>query len=292
MSGLVEHGQALQHTLGDLSVLTVRDLVQLFKEHDDGEHFPTLLRKAFGEIVRPYVHAAGQITAQWYHELDPRSNYRPTPWIDLPDARIDKTVDWSLNARTSKAAAQDVAKLDQADIKESVPRDVTLGRLAGSSKRMVADGSRTTVIHNATKEGVRWARLAAEDACAFCRMLATRSEKQLYRSHGVIVDKIGVHRTVVVGRHGHARGSRPIGETYHDHCRCVAVPIRAGSDWVAPGYVSDWQDQYEDAAKAAGKGATFKDVLAKMRSVERGSELTDEHVHDLPPVELDEPVHA
>lgn len=284
MSGLVEHGQALQHILGDISTLTVRDLVQFFNEHGDGPHFADLLRKAFGEIVRPYAQAAGQVTTQWYGELAPDSSYRPTPWLDLPDARIDKTVDWSLNAPTKNGWLSGT--------KSEVPRDVTLGRLAGSSKRMVADGSRTTVIHNATKEGVRWARLAAEDACAFCRLLATRSEKQLYRSHGVIVDEIGVHRTVVVGRHGHARGSRPIGETYHDHCRCVAVPIRAGADWVAPGYVSDWQDQYEDAVKAAGQGATFKDVLAKMRSVDRGSEFDDEHVHDLPPVELDEPVHA
>lgn len=57
MAGLVEHGQALQHILGDISTLATRDLVQLFNEHGDGESFPDLLRKTFGEIVRPYAHA-------------------------------------------------------------------------------------------------------------------------------------------------------------------------------------------------------------------------------------------
>jgi hypothetical protein len=269
VAGLVDHGHALQHILGDLQTLTVHDLVQLFNEHGDGEQFPDLLRKTFGEIVRPYAQAAAAITAQWYRELLPHSDYRPTPIVDLPDARIDKTVDWAINA----------------------PGDAKpLDRLAGSSKRMVNDASRITVVRNAEQEGVKWVRLASPDACAFCKMLALRGAK--YNSYGVAEDEHGVKRTVVVGRNSQARGKRPLGESYHDHCRCVAVPVRVGQTWTPPDYMQDWQQQYRDAAKGGG---SVKDILSRMRAADRArqSEASpDEHDHVPPPVELDEPAHV
>lgn len=282
MAGLVEHGQALQHILGDMSTLATRDLVQLFNEHGDGESFPDLLRKTFGEIVRPYAHAAATITARWYHELFPDSDFQPTPTVDLPDPRIDKTVDWAINAPTSKSSDG------------AVPTDVVLGRVSGSSQRMINDASRTTVVRNAEEEGVKWTRLAAPDACAFCKVLALRGAA--YNSYGVAEDNIGVKRLVVVGRNGRARGSRPIGESYHDCCRCVAVPVRKGTEWKPPGYVKDWAEQYRDAKKAAGGASDLKAILAKMRAAERArqaeADAIEEHDQVLPPVELDEPAHV
>lgn len=297
MAGLVEHGQALQHVLGDLSTLAVRDLVQLFNEHSDGEKFPDLLRKTFGEIVRPYAHAAAVVTARWYHELWPHSDYRPTPIVELPDARIDKTVDWAVNARTTKRVPGDLPPRGPVDAKVAVPNDVILGRVSGSSQRMINDASRTTVVRNAEQEGVKWARLAAPDACAFCKVMALRGA--VYNSYGVTEDRPGmaaasVHRTVVVGRNGVARGKRKIGESYHDCCRCVAVPVRKGAEWKPPDYVADWLKQYRDARKAAGGATDLKKILAEMRAAERarraGVDATDEH--ELPPVDLDEPAHV
>ncbi|PJE24737.1 MAG: hypothetical protein CK431_04365 [Mycobacterium sp.] len=272
MPTLRDHALALQSIVGDLSTLAVRDLVQLFTQHDDGsDRFGDLLRGAFGEIVRPYARAAGTITAQWYRELLPGNDFAPTPIVDLPDARIDKTVDWALNARG------DAKPLD---------------RLAGSSKRMVADASRATVVDNAAQEGIKWARLAAPDACAFCKVLALRGA--VYNTYGIAEDEIYVQRTVVVGRNGNPRGKRAVGESYHDHCRCVAVPIRQGQQWNPPDYVSDWQKQYRDAVKEAGGSHDLKEILSKMRAAERArnSPQPDVDEHDLPPVELDTPAIA
>lgn len=271
MATLLEHARSLQSIIGDLSTLAVRDLVQLFTQHDDGsDHFGELLRGTFGEIVRPYARAAGAITAQWYRELLPDNDFLPTPIVDLPDARIDRTVDWSLNAPG-----------------EARPLD----RLAGSSKRMVADASRTTVVRNAEQEGVKWVRLAAPDACAFCKVLALRGA--VYNTYGVEEDELGVQRTVVVGRNGRPRGKRQIGESYHDHCRCVAVPVRAGQEWNPPDYVDDWQQQYRDAAKEAGGSHSLKDILSKMRAAERARNAQPEaDEQDLPPVDLDAPARV
>lgn len=294
MAGLVEHGHALQHVLTDLSTLATHDLVQLFNEHGDGEHFPDLLRKAFGEIVRPYAHAAAMVTARWYRELLPDNDFKPTPIVDLPGARIDKSVDWAINARTAKRVPEDLIPREPVDVKVTVPLDVQLGRLSGSSQRMINDASRTTVVRNAEEEGVKWARLAAEDACAFCKVLALRGAA--YNSYGVAEDNIGVKRLVVVGRNGRPRGKRQIGESYHDCCRCVAVPERKGTKWKPPDYVTDWADQYRDAKKAAGGASDLKLILAKMRAAERArqaeADAADEHDHVLPPVELDEPAHV
>lgn len=294
MAGLAEHGQALQHILGDLSTLTTRDLVQLFNEHGDGERFPDLLRKVFGEIVRPYAHAAAVITARWYRELLPHSDFKPTPTVDLPDARIDKTVDWAINARTAKRVPEDLIPRDPVDVKVTTPNDVILGRVSGSSQRMINDASRTTVVRNAEKEGVKWARLASADACEFCRLMALRGA--VYNSYGVVEDNIGVKRLVVVGRNGRARGKRQIGESYHDCCRCVAVPVRKGTEWNPPDYVKDWADQYRDAKERAGGASDLKAILAKWREAERArraaAAAVDGHDHVSPPVDLDEPAHV
>jgi hypothetical protein len=127
------------------------------------------------------------------------------------------------------------------------PRD----RLAGAAQKWVYDASRDTVVENADAEGVTWARHAQPGACAFCRLLATRED--VYHS--------AKSATTVIGRAGGARGTRKMGDKYHDFCRCKAVPVRAGTVYVPDAYVADWAQEYEDAA-----GGPIKKVLAKMRA--------------------------
>lgn len=110
-------------------------------------------------------------------------------------------------------------------------------RVAGSVKRMVADTSRVTVIENTRREHVRWVRSARPGACAFCRMLATRdpvywSEESALRCH--------------------------------DHCMCVAVPVRSGV-YTPPPHVREWAREYRDVHDELGRGATASEVVAAMR---------------------------
>lgn len=256
-TSLVGHAQALQSVLLNLSALTVSQLVSLFRQYQHLPNFAELLKAAFPEIVMQHATAAATVTAQWYDDLTPAGSFTAAPVVDLPVQRIDKTIGWAL------AAPGDATALD---------------RLAGSAKRMVFDASRDTVLANAKEQGWRWARYASANACAFCRMLATKanSRRALYTSAGVQVDReSGNYVLTVVGRSGRPRGTRQLGAKYHDHCRCIAVPVPPGQTYTPPDYTQQWGQDYRAAVKAtksAGQtrgenGAIdFKAVLAHMRA--------------------------
>lgn len=229
-----DHAAALQSILSSLGVLTVAQLVDLFNNYSGGPGFAGLLHTAVPEIVGQHAQAAATVAAQWYDELAPDKPFQATPAVDVPAEQIAKTIGWALNA----------------------PGDAPpLDRLAGSAKRMVYNAARDTITENAAAEGVRWARYAQPDACAFCRVLATRSGDNLYTSEH--------SAQFVVGRGGKPRGSRKLGEKYHSHCRCLPYAIRVG-DFEPPDYTQKWQKQYEDARTAVG--GNFKDILAHMRA--------------------------
>jgi hypothetical protein len=214
------HAQALQSILADLGTVTVQQVVTLFRKYSDAADFPSLLKQALPEIVTPHAQAAAEITAQWYDELNPVSTFEATPVIDLAPERVGKSVDWALYA----------------------PGQATpLDRVAGSSKRMVSDASRDTVIANAADEGVKWARYASANACAFCRLLATRG--------AVYTEKGAAFKA-------------------HDHDRCLAVPERGGI-YSPPDYVTQWEKDYRDARKdvrKSGQPMSTKNILASMRA--------------------------
>jgi hypothetical protein len=230
------HAQALQSILADLGTVTVQQVVTLFRKYADTPNFPTLLKQALPEIVTPHAHVAAEITAQWYQEINPASAFEAVPVVDLAPERLDKSINWALYA----------------------PGDATpMDRMAGSSKRMVSDAARDTVTVNAAQEGVRWARYASANACAFCRLLATRTDNNLYQSQ--------TSATTVVGR----RGTQKQGDKYHDHCRCIAVPVPDGQTYTPPDYTAQWQQDYLNARKDVRKQKmpqTAQNILASMRA--------------------------
>jgi hypothetical protein len=118
---------------------------------------------------------------------------------------------------------------------------------------MVFDASRATV-HTNSDVTTKFARYASANACAFCQVMATRGP--VYNS-----DRSA---TSVVGRSGHARGTQPLGGRYHDHCRCIAVPIPAGETYTPPDYVGDWETAYS-AARDDGH-SSLKAILSHMRA--------------------------
>jgi len=104
--------------------------------------------------------------------------------------------------------------------------------LLGSSERRTYGGLRNTVISSSKREkGARWARRARENACPFCRMMAIRGA--VYHSA----------QTALGGT-----------DRFHDHCHCLAVPVRPGQSYTLPEYTQQWEDEYKAARKAAGSG--------------------------------------
>ena len=277
---LAAQAQALHLVMGDLTTLTVKDLVALFRQYGQDPDFPSVLAPALTEIVTPYAQGAAEVTAQWYDELATEStDFKASPVVDLPAEQIAQTVKWALFAPG-----------------EGTP----LSRTAGSAKRMVLDASRATVVANAAEQGIRYVRHAQPDACAFCRMLATRTSAAdgLYTSAEAALTVVGRGREmgaadrraraaggdrVARGRFAaggrRPRGPRKLGEKYHDHCRCVAVPVPAGQTYLPPQHVQRWEQQYRDAVKKTkANGETvgrngaidLRAVLREMRAADGG----------------------
>lgn len=183
----------------------------------------------------------------------------PTEQI-APDQPQERTV---RTAEEEPARAR-VVSADETDLRARViPADATdeqariISRLAGATQRYVTSAARDTITANAEEEGVRWARHAQPDACAFCRMLATRGPDYLTEESAQIVGT------------GRIRGPRKKGEEFHDWCQCEPVAVRAGDSYEPPDYVTAWNSQYEKAVAAVGNRFNTRAILAEMRAAEK-----------------------
>lgn len=240
----------------------------------EGRAFITL---AWPELLRPYIDAAGDLTAEWY-DGNPSTNtvFVPRPAEPPPDERLAANGRWAIG--------------------QDDPRDA----LGGAGERAVFNASRDTVLDNVIREdGARWVREARPGACAFCKMMTTRgavywteasaltvtgrtvnieladrraiaagqmtraeamARRQFYRS-----EREAKEAGVRVGdrRVGALRGTRDYGESYHDECRCLAVMIRPGQTYEVPDHAQSWEQDYQDAAGAAEKQLANKGIDRK-----------------------------
>lgn len=260
---------AYQALISQISGLAIEKVAALIATAPTQE---TLL-EAYPEVLAPYLGAAGRVSAEWYQSLAPDAPF------EVVEAPLVAREALRANARWG------VTQLDPATA------------LSGSAGRQVFNSARQTVITNTASEGVRYARHAQPNACGFCRMLATRTGKWLYRSKEAAETVVGrstnlspADRRMVEGglmsreealnrreqqeqayvrkslkgspRARRPRGSRSLGEKYHDHCRCVAVPIRAGNSYTPPDYVQQWEQDY---IEAYSQESGTKDIINHMR---------------------------
>lgn len=170
------------------------------------------LQDAYPATVDPFIAAAGQLSAEWYASLAPGSDYVVEPAPPPPLKALQTNVRWALT---------------QADVASA---------LSGSAERHVFTATRDTVLHNAKREHVRFARYASANACPWCRVLATR-EAAYHTAEAAV------------------RG--------HDNCHCIAVPVRGGDSYTPPDYVQQWQQDYQDARDAVG--GQLNDIVNHMR---------------------------
>lgn len=154
----------------------------------------------------------------------------------------------------------------------------TYALLGGAMQRAIFNGARWMVqdsidLAEPGTTTTTWARHASPTACGFCRMLATRGAAyQSKRAATTVVGRgkemtefeamwrgdrtgpvqaLGTARFIAGGVK--ARGSRSLGSSYHDHCRCVAVPSTESDPYVPPAYVADWMSEYKLLAAEADR---------------------------------------
>ncbi|MGI5223055.1 hypothetical protein [Nocardia sp. CA-290969] len=285
----------------DLDVLTALAIAEAASavaatEDDDAEEAADILTVAYPELLEPFLSAAGELAANWYRQLTPHqipdrepgapelivgattrqalaaaAEFEPTLAAAPPSEQLESTVRWAVFAPTG---------LD--------PANSVLSRLSGATQRYVSNSARDTLELNAGREGIRWARHASANACAFCRMLATRGA--VYTSEQAAGNVVGRGREMslsdrrrraagITRREGgrflaggiRTRGTQQLGEKYHDNCHCLPVPIRAGDSYQPPPYVTEWDEQYIQATRETpGRGRNSAidttAVLAHMRA--------------------------
>lgn len=228
--------------------------------------FAQFIIDAFPDLVDPYVQMSADLAATWFELSAPASNYIATTADPIPVERLQKSANWALGASGREG----------------------LNRLSGALQRAVFDGSRDTTLLNVDTTSSRWARHARQDACQFCKMLATRHTDgdNLFTSEKSALVVVGRGKDMTLAdrrarargedrREGgrfsakgrKTRGSRKFGEKYHDDCHCVAIEVREGQTYTPPDYVAQWSDDYLKARAEAGTGDPKK-ILAAWRQID------------------------
>jgi hypothetical protein len=199
-------------TLSAQGALAVTNLWNQYQNADPETRWQEL-QEAFPLVVDPFLAASAVLSTEWYRSLDPESTFPAEPSPTAAAAALSANATWALTQLNP------------------------LQNLVGSVDRQVFSSSRQTLVDNAEREGVRFARYASANACAWCRVLATR--EAVYKSAANAV-----------------KG--------HDNCHCMAVPVRRGDTYTPPAYVADWLDEYNTARDQVG--GNLNDIVNKMRS--------------------------
>ncbi|MGS2805340.1 VG15 protein [Nocardia sp. MW-W600-9] len=199
-----------------------------------------------------------------------RARVRVTAPAQQPRPRVQVRVAANdLDPRSRSAARSRVVVTDDNRRDPVVVRTVT-ERVTATVERHIRQVDRETIVEtaNSSADEIGWARvLSGAENCAFCAMLASRGP--VYRS-----DKSAL--SVVGDRRGRTRGSRELGERYHDHCDCDAVLVREGQDWAG-------REEFERlrrmwvAASAAHGDDTTRAFNRSWRRIQRHPELEDEY---------------
>ena len=136
--------------------------------------------------------------------------------------------------------------------------DDTIDAMAAGVNRAVMNAGRDTVEWSAGAQGRSWRRVTDGDPCAFCAMLATRS------------DYTTKERALTTGHtRRHKRGGkRPLGSKYHDHCGCTVVEVVGR--WEPSSADTAYQRVYEKAREWVddhGLQQSPGNILKAMRTV-------------------------
>lgn len=264
--------------LQELSKLAGNDLEELWRlALQSGDPFAVVL-DTYPELAAQYAAVASEMSAVWYEEAAPELDYVPTVPPPAPLEVYRQSAAWALGSG------------DGVD-----DRVNALSKLSGTLQRNIWNADRETMIFNAEAEGgARWVREAGPSACPFCKMLSTRATASgtYYSSKDAALTVVGRgkemtesdrrarargetrderHRFRAGGRK--TRGTRKLGESYHDGCDCRVVSVRPGREYEPPDHVLRFEEEYKQASRMAsgdrpGAG-DMKDIMSAWRQLEK-----------------------
>lgn len=244
-----------QQAVGDLTTLAQAELVATWQTADptNPDEIAEASHDVLPTIIAAYALAGTTLAADFYEDLREAADAAGSfvaQVVDGPDrGRVDALLGWGLAPLFRRDVAESLmlaeeygVKVEPADLAPDF--DGALSRLSGGLQRIIANADRDTIEGNAALDPVRpkVARYASANACAFCRMLATRGA--VYASEESALR--------ITGRRGRTRGSRPLGSKYHDFCRCVPVLVFPGQEYEPAPHIADWQEQYAESIVTSG----------------------------------------
>lgn len=166
-------------------------------------NFMRQLVKRYGDIAGQA--AADYLASEWAEWGEPYSSLGYPDTVGPTHGKyVERSTKWAMQ---TKAAAAGVTVVD----------DEVLNRLIGMATRAVLAPADKTVAAGARKAGVKFARVAEANACAFCKMLASRGGEY----------------------HDSSTAARS-----HDRCRCSSIQVRSDSELPASSqrYMREWAE--------------------------------------------------
>lgn len=238
-----------------------------------------LLHEAFPTVFDPYVATTSAVSASFYEEVRGMSEVKGSVQAETLD-RVDPKR-W--HALVGWGAGASMFELGGTALITSM--------LTGGLSRVLSEMASDTIIGNAANERVKvgYQRVPRPGCCAFCGLIASRadifrseSDATQVRGRGVPIESNfnadGSRKSGGQAKGIRSRGSRKIGEAYHDNCRCRGVPIfednyvemQSDADKYFDAYASA-RNKVTDQRKAAGyqgfgdQETSTKMILAEMR---------------------------
>ena len=271
-----------QRVYARLAALSERDLAALWRKLDlaKPDRLADPLIEVLAALVEKNGSAGAALAADWYDE-----------------ARDDAKAAGSFTALPATPPERDrlgaLARWGVGPLFGANPDTVAaLSLIAGGLQREVLNMPRLTVEGSTTLDPAApsYARHASANACAFCRMLATRgavytSKEAAERVTGQNLggtdyrkmQRLGTSREAIqsgLRQSTRDRGGRklrdtirPLGDKYHDRCHCVSVAVWPGQKFDEAPYVQQWRDQYKDSIARRGehRAVDVKKTLSNWR---------------------------
>lgn len=261
--------QGLSTTLGALSGSALADLQALLSATADMApgKAKSILFEAFPDVFNPYAATVSDVSATFYEEVRAASGVKATfdaqTIANVPTKRWNSLVGFGTAPASFEQGAQ--ALMFQV--------------MSGGLTKILTEMSADTIVGNAQQETslVGYQRVPSPGCCAFCGMLASRG---VSGGGGLAVAGRGVPVEQTRGKRGgqgkgiRARGSRAIGQDFHDFCKCSSVPVFESNYVEMQSDADKYYDSYRDSADKVNDGlvletstTTLKDGTQKNKYV-------------------------
>lgn len=251
--------QGLSTTIGALSGAALAELQALVAAVDGmaPDKVKKILFEAFPDVFNPYAGAVSDVSATFYEEIRALSGVKATfnaqTIATVPPKRWDALVGFG----TAPASFEQSAGALMFQV------------LSGGLTKILTEMSADTIVGNAQREDVRvsYQRVPSPGCCAFCGMLASRG---VSGGGSLTVIGRGVPTSQTKGKRGgqgrgiRPRGSRAIGQLFHDFCKCSSVPVFESNYVQMQSDADKYYDAYRTSADKVNDGLVLESTTTTL----------------------------